>query len=216
MSMSLVPIYQRTDASSESQPLSTTSLLPVIPVTPTASHQGFFDPTPQATNHFSVPELSMKSFQGIFLKIKHGKTVSCKTVGFSLSSFESHSNSWSREKASVLIILCYMRGIGDLRMSRPESHGKTTVTNTGACSSGLQIRASLYCPICAFFLGLAQSLPDFVVISWMDWVRSNKDYAVNKGEPVSIQRKLDTGYLLFPLWCWSQVSAEKERTRWHM
>lgn len=104
-----------------------------------------------------------------FLKIKHGKTVSCKTVGFSLSSFESHSNSWSREKASVLIILCYMRGIGDLRMSRPESYGKTTVTNTGACSSGLQIRASPYCPICAFFLGLAQSLPLLSSVGWTEW-----------------------------------------------
>lgn len=31
------PIYQRTDTSPESQPLSTTSVLPLIPMTPIAS-----------------------------------------------------------------------------------------------------------------------------------------------------------------------------------
>lgn len=53
------PIYQRTDTSPESQPLSTTSVLPLIPMTPIASHQGFFDPAPHATNHFYSTSLSL-------------------------------------------------------------------------------------------------------------------------------------------------------------
>lgn len=39
---------------------------------------------------------------------------------------------------------------------------------------------------------------------------------INNGESLNIRRKAGTAYPHFPLWCWSQGSEEKERTRWSM
>lgn len=75
--------------------------------------------------HFSVPELSTKSFQDIFLKIKHEKALLHRTDRFMLILFESRTNSWSREKGSMSITLLPRRNVG------------SWVTNTGDHISGL-------------------------------------------------------------------------------
>lgn len=75
--------------------------------------------------HFSVPELSTKSFQDIFLKNKHEKALLHRTDGFMLILFESRTNSWSREKASMSITLLHRRNV------------RSWVINTGDHISGL-------------------------------------------------------------------------------
>lgn len=99
----------------------------VIP--PASSHQGFSDLTPQATNHFYATSLSLNwaqnPFKTFFWKNKHERALLHSTDGLMLILFESHTNSWSREKGSMSVTLLHRRNV------------RSWVTNTGDHISGL-------------------------------------------------------------------------------